>query len=76
MALNQLLKLGEALGSMAHIMAQEEGIITTGVTVPRNKFSRKDLEYLNSVITKELPVVVGYYAKDECVVVTFTRKSV
>lgn len=61
--MNQLLKLGE-------------GIVTTGVTIPRNKFSRDDLEYLSSVMTKELPVTVGYYVKDEYVVVTFTRKSV
>ncbi|MDB8554071.1 hypothetical protein [Turicibacter sanguinis] len=74
--MNQLLKLGEALASMARIMAQEEGIVTTGVTIPRNKFSRDDLEYLSSVMTKELPVTVGYYVKDEYVVVTFTRKSV
>ncbi len=74
--MNQLLKLGEALASMARIMAQEEGIVTTGVTIPRNKFSRDDLEYLSSVMTKELPVTVGYYVKDEYVAVTFTRKSV
>ena len=52
--MDQFLKLGEALASMARIMAQEEGIVTTGVTIPQNKFSREDLEYLSSVLTKEL----------------------
>ena len=74
--MDQLLKLGKALASMARIMAQEEGIVTTGVTIPQNKFSREDLEYLSSVLTKELPVVVGYYRATEWVVITFTRKSV
>lgn len=74
--MDQFLKLGEALASMARIMAQEEGIVTTGVTILQNKFSREDLEYLSSVLTKELPVVVGYYRANECVVITFTRKSV
>lgn len=50
--MDQFLKLGEALASMARIMAQEEGIVTTGVTIPQNKFSREDLEYLSSVLTK------------------------
>ncbi|MDB8554045.1 hypothetical protein [Turicibacter sanguinis] len=74
--MDQLLKLGEALASMARIVAREEAILTTGVTIPQNKFSREDLEYLSSVLTKELPVVVGYYRANECVVITFTRKSV
>ena len=74
--MDQLLRLGEALASMARLVAQEEGIVTTGVTIPQNKFSREDFEYLSSVLTKELPVVVGYYRANECVVITFTRKSV
>ena len=61
--MDQLLRLGEALASMARIMAQEEGIVTTGVTIPQNKFSREDLEYLSSVLTKELPVVVAFTRK-------------
>ena len=74
--MDQLLKLGEALASMARIVAQEEAIVTTGVTIPQSKFSREDLEYLSSVLTRELPVIVGYYVKDEYVVITFTRKAV
>ena len=74
--MDQLLKLGEALASMARIVAREEAILTTGVTIPQSKFSREDLEYLSSVLTKELPVIVGYYCANECVVITFTRKVV
>ena len=74
--MDQFLKLGEALASMARIMAQEEGIVTAGVTIPQNKFSREDLEYLSSVITKELPVEVEYHREERFVVVAFTRKAV
>ena len=74
--MDQLLKLGKALASMARIVAQEEGIVTTGVTIPQNKFSREDLEYLSGVITKELPVEVEYHREEGFVVVAFTRKVV
>ena len=74
--MDQFLKLGEALASMARIMAQEEGIVTAGVTIPQNKFSREDLAYLSSVITKELPVEVEYHREEGFVVVAFTRKVV
>ena len=74
--MDQLLKLGKALASMARIVAQEEVIITTGVTIPRSKFSREDLEYLSGVITKELPVEVEYHREERFVVVAFTRKVV
>ena len=74
--MDQLLRLGEALASMARIVAQEEVIITTGVTIPRSKFSREDLEYLSGVITKELPVEVEYHREERLVVVAFTRKVV
>ena len=50
--------------------------ITTGVTIPQSKFSREDLEYLSSVITKELPVEVEYHREEGFVVVAFTRKVV
>ena len=74
--MDQLLKLGEALASMARIVAREEAILTTGVTISQSKFSREDLEYLSSVITKELPVEVEYHREERFVVVAFTRKSV
>ena len=74
--MDQLLRLGEALASMARIVAQEEVIITTGVTIPQSKFSREDLEYLSGVITKELPVEVEYHREERFVVVAFTRKAV
>ncbi|MTN43978.1 hypothetical protein GMB51_10340 [Turicibacter sanguinis] len=74
--MDQLLKLGEALASMARIVAREEAILTTGVTIPQSKFSREDLEYLSSVITKELPVEVEYHREEGFVVVAFTRKVV
>lgn len=48
--MDQLLRLGEALASMARIVAQEEVIITTGVTIPQSKFSREDLEYLSVIV--------------------------
>lgn len=74
--MDQLLKLGEALASMARIVAREEAILTTGVTISQSKFSREDLEYLSSVITKELPVEVEYHREERLVVVAFTRKVV
>ena len=61
---------------MARIVAREEAILTTGVTIPQSKFSREDLEYLSSVITKELPVEVEYHREERLVVVAFTRKVV
>lgn len=48
--MDQLLKLGEALASMARIVAREEAILTTGVTIPQSKFSREDLEYLSVIV--------------------------
>ena len=74
--MDQLLRLGEALASMARIVAREEAILTTGVTIPQSKFSREDLEYLSGVITKELPVEVEYHREERFVVVAFTRKAV
>ena len=74
--MDQLLKLGEALASMARIVAREEAILTTGVTISQSKFSREDLEYLSGVITKELPVEVEYHREEGFVVVAFTRKVV
>ena len=74
--MDQLLKLGKALASMARIVAQEESIKSTIITIPNTKFSRDDLEYLSSVLTRELPVIVGYRREDTFVEVVFTRKSV
>ncbi|CUN12157.1 hypothetical protein [Turicibacter sanguinis] len=74
--MDQLLKLGEALASMARIVAQEESIKSTIITIPNTKFSREDLEYLSSVLTRELPVRVEYHRAEEFVKVAFTRKSV
>ena len=48
--MDQLLRLGEALASMARIVAREEAILTTGVTIPQSKFSREDLEYLSVIV--------------------------
>ncbi|MDB8436752.1 hypothetical protein GMB34_13545 [Turicibacter sanguinis] len=74
--MDQLLKLGEALASMARIVAQEESIKSTIITIPNTKFSRDDLEYLSSVLTRELPVIVAYHREETFVEVVFTRKSV
>lgn len=74
--MDQLLKLGEALALMARIVAQEESIKSTIITIPNTKFSREDLEYLSSVLTRELPVRVEYHRAEEFVVVAFTRKVV